>query len=81
MYKKISRHGNNLAIIIDKALLEMLSIDENTLLKISTDGKNIIIEPVHTINNDALAKDPKLLALFNEITEQYSEDLKKLADS
>jgi antitoxin MazE len=80
MTKKLCRHGNSLALIIDKPILEMLSITEDTVIKIKTDGKNIILEPLHCHNN-ALNKNPKLKAIFDEITETYAEDLAKLADS
>ena len=47
MKKRLSKHGNSLAIIIDKPILDLLSINEKTVLSISTDGSEIvfIIEP------------------------------------
>lgn len=80
MYKKLSRHGNSLAIIIDKPILELLSVNEKTVLKIRTDGTNIIIEPVME-TKDLISKNPKFQAIFEKVTEKYDEDLKKLADS
>lgn len=46
MFKKLSRAGNSHAIIIDKPILQLLGITPNTLLKITTDGNKIVIEPV-----------------------------------
>ena len=46
MIKTLTAHGNSAALIIDKALLEILNIDMNTPLEILTDGENLIISPV-----------------------------------
>jgi antitoxin component of MazEF toxin-antitoxin module len=45
MTKKLIRHGNSAALIIDKALLDLLKVRMDTSLEITTDGKNIIISP------------------------------------
>jgi antitoxin component of MazEF toxin-antitoxin module len=36
MVKTLIKHGNSLALIIDKPALELLKIDENTPIEIST---------------------------------------------
>ena len=46
MLKKLTKHGNSLALVIDKGVLELLKIDENTQLEISTDGSILLISPV-----------------------------------
>ncbi len=46
MIKKMVSHGNSAALIIDKPILEILKIDMDTPLEVSTDGKNLIISPV-----------------------------------
>jgi antitoxin component of MazEF toxin-antitoxin module len=46
MQKKLSRTGNSLALILDKALLERTRIDENTPLEVTDDGEVIIISKV-----------------------------------
>jgi antitoxin MazE len=43
--KKLTRHGNSLALVIDRPLLEVLGIDENTPLNITTDGKRLQVDP------------------------------------
>lgn len=80
MIKKLSRHGNSLAIVIDKPILELLLIDEGTELRVRTDGKNIIIEP-ETKAKEINVKDPKFQTILEEITQTYEDDLKKLANS
>jgi len=45
MLKKLVKYGNSNALIIDKAILELLNIEEGSIIKIRTDGKSIIITP------------------------------------
>ena len=46
MLKKLTRHGNSLALVIDKGVLDLLNIDDTTPLEISTDGTTLLISPV-----------------------------------
>jgi len=46
MVKKLSRHGNSLALVIDRSILDLLQIDENTALEISTDGEALVRHPL-----------------------------------
>ncbi len=43
MLKKLVKYGNSNALVLDKAILELLDIAEGSLVKIKTDGKSIII--------------------------------------
>ncbi len=74
MRKKLTKHGNSLALVIDKGVLELLDIDDKTPLDISTDGKMLIISPV---------RDEKRRKQFEEAIEKvnrkYGRALKKLA--
>ena len=45
MIKKLTKHGNSLALVIDKPVLELLRIEHDTPLDITTDGKRLMIEP------------------------------------
>ncbi len=46
MIKKMVTHGNSAALIIDKPILQLLKIDENAPLELTTDGSNLIISPI-----------------------------------
>lgn len=46
MKKRLSAVGNSLGIVIEKPILELLKIDRETELEVSTDGSRLIIEPV-----------------------------------
>lgn len=73
MKKKLSRHGNSLALILDKPILDLLDISEETELQIKTDGKQITITPAHINQEDSLQKS------FEEIMHIYGPALEKLA--
>ena len=44
--KKLIRHGNSAALVLDKALLDLLKVQMDTPLEVTTDGRNIIISPL-----------------------------------
>jgi antitoxin component of MazEF toxin-antitoxin module len=83
MIKKLIRHGNSTALILDKPLLKILNIAHDTPLKIQTDGRSIIVTPVHEdekviksiSDNDAVQK------AFEEIMRTYAPALKKLSEN
>ncbi len=74
MIKKLIQHGNSSALIIDKPIMELLNIDFETPLELSTDGNNIIISPV----KDKLRLE-KLNKSLNKVNNQFNSTLKKLA--
>lgn len=45
MIKKLVKYGNSQALILDKSILELLNIQEGSLLKLKTDGTSLIITP------------------------------------
>ena len=75
MLKKLTRHGNSLALVIDKGILDLLNIDSGTPLEISTDGTLLLISPV---------RDEKRRLQFQKSLEKvntkYGHALKRLAD-
>ena len=46
MVKKMTRHGNSLALVIDRGVLDLLDIGAETPLSVTTDGKSLIVTPV-----------------------------------
>ncbi len=46
MRKRLTPIGNSLGLIIEKPILNLLGIDRNTELEITTDGKRLVIQPV-----------------------------------
>jgi len=75
MIKRLTKHGNSLALVIERPILDLLDIDGRTPLAISTEGKCLIISPVR----DATRK-KKLRASLEKVNRRYSRALKKLAE-
>jgi len=48
MKKKLSAVGNSFGVIIEKPILELLNIDRDTELEMTTDGNRLVIEPIRT---------------------------------
>jgi antitoxin MazE len=74
MIKKMVSHGNSAALIIDKPILEILKIDMDTPLEVSTDGKNLIISPVQDAD-----REPRFRAALQKINKKHGKTLRKLA--
>ena len=74
MIKKMVRHGNSAAIIIDKPIMELLDFTIDTPLEISTDGRNLVISPVKD-----LERLKKLKSSLAKINKNHGRTLEKLA--
>ena len=46
MVKKLTKHGNRVALVIDRPILDLPKIDPKTLLDVSAAGKQLIVAPV-----------------------------------
>ena len=75
MVKKLSKHGNSLALVIDRSILDLLGIDEKTSLELSTDGESLIVAPVR----DAKRR-KKFEAALASTNRRYAKALKRLAE-
>lgn len=75
MIKKLTKHGNSLALVMERGVLDLLDINADTPLDISTDGEVLIISPI---------RDEKRRKKFEEAVAEtnrkYGRALKKLAD-
>jgi antitoxin MazE len=74
MIKKLTKHGNSLALVIDRGVLDLLEIDAETPLNIKTDGKCLIVTP----ERDA-PRQKKFRAALEEGNRRYGKMLKRLA--
>ena len=74
--KKLTKHGNGYALVIEKPILELLGIDDDTLLQISTpDGVSIIVTPVKNGS-----KKKRFSSALKKINKKYGSTLKRLAE-
>jgi len=75
MLKRLTKHGNSLALVIDRGVLDLLEIDAETPLSITTDGQCLIIAPV---------RDEERRKRFQEAVREgnrrYGRALRRLAD-
>lgn len=56
MLKKLVKYGNSSALVLDKALLELLNMSEGSVVKIKTDGVSLIITPHHVCEQEKIPK-------------------------
>ena len=73
--KTLTKHGNSLALILDKPILELLNIDIDTPISITTDGKSLTLSPVFDVK-----RDEKMKKIRAKIKKNYEDAFKKLND-
>lgn len=74
MIKKLTKHGNSLALILDRPVLELLNIQAETPLVITTDGHVLMITPVTQKNREV-----QFEAALENINRKYKNLFKRLA--
>lgn len=73
MQKKLSSVGNSLGLIIEKPILELLNIDKDTTLEVTTDGEALIIRPVRQTRAE------RVRAAAERVADDHAEAFEKLA--
>ena len=75
MLKTLTKHGNSYALIIDRAILDLLNISPETPLEVSTDGRTLTIAPAAEPKRRA-----RIDAALEKTNRRYGRALKKLAE-
>lgn len=75
MIKTLTKHGNSLALVIEKPVLELLGANAETKFEITTDGQLLILAPV----KDAERK-KSFQSSLDKVNARYPKALKKLAE-
>jgi antitoxin MazE len=75
MVKKLTKHGNSLALVIDRPILDLLNIDSDTPLDIRTDGDRLVIEPLKPS-----ARRQKLEQVQKAAHSRFGKTFQKLAE-
>ena len=75
MVKRLTKHGNSLALVIDRGVLDLLEIDTDTPLAVTTDGRCLIVTPVRDPE-----REKRFCAALAEGNRKYGKMLKCLAD-
>lgn len=74
--KRLTKHGNSYALIIERPILELLGIDSDTLLQISTpDGSSIVITPVKSEQQRE-----QFTSSLERVNKKFGRALKRLAE-
>ncbi len=74
MLKKLTAIGNSLGIIIERPILELLAIDKETPLEVTTDGEALIIRPARGDHHR------RVQAAAHQLMDVHDATLKRLAD-
>jgi antitoxin MazE len=75
MVKHLTKHGNSLALVIDRGVLDLLDIDSETPLSVTTDGKSLIVAPIRNTQDTKAFR-----AALRAGNRRYGKMLKRLAD-
>jgi antitoxin MazE len=74
MIKKLAKHGNSYALVIDRGIMDLLNINEKSALYVTTDGKNLIVSPAGDVN-----RRKKVESALDEVNQKYGKALKRLS--
>lgn len=75
MIKKLTRHGEDWAIVIDQPVLDQLQIDHETPLEITTVGQSLIVTRAADADRQA-----RFEAAIQKTNERFGGALKRLAE-
>ncbi len=75
MVKHLTQHGNSAALVIDKAVLELLHITMKTPLELATDGKSLVISPLRDARRVV-----RFRAALEAVNRRHGKTLKALAE-
>lgn len=68
MKKKLSVVGNSLGLLIEKPILELLNIDRNTEIEMTTDGHRLILEPIRNDHQKPISDSAKKMMKLHDDT-------------
>jgi antitoxin MazE len=74
MTKTLTKHGNSYALVIDRAIMELLKITPETELELSTDGKVLTISPCAARTRRGSVKES-----LTRVNAKHGKTLKRLA--
>jgi antitoxin MazE len=74
MVKKLTKHGNSLALVIEKPILDLIGAEADTSFDVTTDGQALVLTPVKDANRQTAFK-----GALDKVNQKYAKALKKLA--
>jgi antitoxin component of MazEF toxin-antitoxin module len=76
MKKKLTKHGNSTALVLDKALLELLGLSSQSEVEIAIKDGKMIVSP---IKKSKRSKNDDIDDIAERIMDKYSDLFKKLS--
>jgi len=75
MIKKLTKHGNSYAMVIEKPILELLKTTPDTPFEIITDGRSLVLTPVRS--SEESKKFDEAVAMVHK---RFGKAMKQLAE-
>ncbi len=75
MISQLTKHENSWAVVIEQPMIDLLNIEPETQLEITTDGKVLTITPVNTTT-----RRKRFEAALEETNREFGNVLRKLAE-
>ncbi len=75
MIKSLTKHGNSYALVIDKAILELIRATPDTPFEIVSDGQCLVLTPVRDAKTDR-----KFEKALDDVHRRFGRAMKKLAE-
>jgi antitoxin MazE len=73
--KNLVKHGNSWAIVIDRPILELLKIEPESQVELTTDGHSINIAPVSPKDRSTKVREAR-----ERVNAKHAKAFKKLAE-
>ncbi len=74
MLKTLTKHGNSLALVIDKPILELLQAGPDTPFEIITDGRSLVLTPVRPE-----AEEKRFIDALAMVHQRFGKAMRELA--
>lgn len=79
MTKKLVRHGNSMALIIEKPILNLLKINEDSDIDVAIENGALVIR-LASAQNDSKKREEELIEkIGRDIVKRYDEVFRKLS--
>lgn len=79
MGKRLTKHDEGLALVLDARVLDALGIDQGTDLEIIVVDDALIVKPKHKKSEDSKKRETRLKSAADRIMDKYETVLKKLS--
>lgn len=74
MIKTLTKHGNNVVLVIERPILELLGATIDTPFEVVTDGQALILTPIKDVGRTS-----KFRASMDKVGKRYAKSFEELA--